>query len=225
MGHSAIYRLLLLAALVAFGGCANVKGIVPSDMNITMTNVVVTQANGVEEGNRFSHELREELRKEFSRAPTGPKRTKLVLEVNGLTYVEAADPKSANRMTSYGTLIDVVTGDRMGEFPLTITANDVGADAQTSYGRATINAELMTKTAAATLDRVYGPARAKKLLEISPSHLPEPYLIRVASPVRLTPKSPDVGTLPKNIVLDVPKEALPEDEKPTVIAAPDLPVQ
>ena len=236
-----ILRNLILLSTLAFLGACNSSGIVPKDMNLSLVNVVVTQSGEVAEGPRFSHELREEISREFSRAHPTTKKARLFVEVRELTYtgLEANKIKKVeNKMITYTRLVDAVTGDRMGEFPMTAISVDAGADVTTIAGREFINSDLIKQMATATLEKIYGKARAKKMTENLPGHVHRPYLIEVENPIQLTSlnnneRSDFAGApiAPQKQIAEAdpepaPKKKLPINAAdPLVIDAPDLPVE
>ena len=233
-------NLILLTTIVFLGACSS-SGIVPKDMNLSLINVVVTQSGEVDESPRFSHELREEISREFSRAQPATKKARLFVEVRELTYKELKENKlkqGENKMITYTRLVDALTGDRMGEFPMTVISVDAGADVTTNAGREYINSDLIQQMAAATLEKVYGKIRAKEMTGKLPRHVRRPYLIKVENPIQLTslnnPKRSNLAGAPiapqKQIAEadpePAPKKKLPINAAdPLVIEAPDLPAE
>ncbi len=232
--------LILLSALVLLGACTS-SGIIPKDMNLSLVNVVVTQSGEVEEGPRFSHELREEISHSFSRAQPTTKKARLFVEVRELNYKELQAAKlkqGENKMITYTRLVDAVTGDRMGEFPLTVISVDAGADVATIAGREFINSDLIKQMATATLEKIYGKTRVKEMTENLPRHVRRPYLIEVENPIQLTSLSntkrsnlAGAPIAPQEQIAEVdpepaPKKKLPINAAdPLVIEAPDLPAE
>ncbi len=236
-----ILRNLILLTTIAFLGACSSSGIVPKDMNLSLINVVVTQSGEVHESPRFSHELREEISREFSRARPTTKKARLFVEVRELTYKEMEEVKlkqGENRMITYTRLVDAVTGDRMGEFPLTVVSIDAGADVTTNAGREFVNSDLIQRMASATLEKIYGKIRAKEMTENLPRHVRRPYLIEVENPIQLTSlnnnrRSNLAGApiAPQKQIAEAdpepaPKKKLPINAAdPLVIEAPDLPAE
>lgn len=228
MGLDRIYRYLILAAALLLGACSS-SGIVPKDMNLSVVNVTVTQSGDVKEGARFLHELGEEIRYEFSKVEQGEKEARIFLEIRELTYKDLKAERykqGQNQMVSYGKLVDAVTGDSMGEFPLKVVADDVDADVKIQMGREYIQSDLIRLMAKAALEKIYGKLRAAKISERFAAHTRQPYLIEVTNPVQLSslPQS-IIGGLPDSVIIDPPTEEATGDNKPKVIEAPQLPVQ
>lgn len=228
MKIDSVKKLLLLAGVLLFGACTS-SGIIPANMNLSLKAVEVTQAPEVSEGSQFSHKLKEEIRYEFSKAEQGSKRAKIILEIRELTYKDSyasAFKKGANMMASFGKLIDVVSGESIGEFPLRVTTASDGVDAENVVGRQHIHSELIQKTAWATLEKIYGKSRATKIGKQYASHKREPYFVQVVNPVRLSSLPVNITNgLPDTVIVE-PQTAVAEgDDLPKVIEAPQIPVQ
>ena len=234
-------NLVLLSTLVFLGACTS-SGLIPKDMSLSLVNVVVTQSGDVEEGPRFSHELREEISREFSRAQPVTKKARLFVEVRELSYkgMETNELKhDKNKMITYTRLVDAVTGDRMGEFPMTVVSIDAGADIATIAGREFVNSDLIQQMATATLEKIYGKIRAKEMAENLPRHFRRPYLIEVENPIQLTslnnsrrsnlagaPIAPRKQIAEAEIKPEPEKKLLPINAAdPLVIEAPVLPAE
>lgn len=210
------------------GACTS-TGIVPSDMKLAVSNVTVTQSGDVSEGSRFSHEMREEIRYEFSRAERGEKEVKLFLEVRELAFLDSEKnlyQQGSNMMATYGRLVDAYTGDAIGEFPLTVKSENGGIDTSSPMGRDYIKSDLIRLTARATLDKIYGKRRAAKIAERLPRHARAPYLVKVSKPIQLVSVNANYPVVvPQPIDIEVVGADGVEIKKPVVIDAPQLPVQ
>ncbi|MCF6320700.1 MAG: hypothetical protein L3J32_02900 [Rhizobiaceae bacterium] len=229
-------KILVIFALLFTTACAS-TGIIPLDMELDVNNVVVTQSEGVEAGNRFSHELREEVRYEFSRAELGTKQARIYLEVNELSFRDLSKrglKQGENRLVSYGRLIDAITGDSMGEFPLTVVSNENASDSVSSFDRENIRSDLIALMARATLDKIYGKKRAAKIVENPALHEREPYLVKMSGPVQLRAATgEELQSVPviiddefsEEVISDVVDQRRNMLQNPKVITAPELPVQ
>lgn len=228
MGLNTIYKYLILSATLLFGACTS-SGIIPADMNLSVVNVTVTQSGEVNEGGRFLHELGEEVRYEFSKAEQGEKEARIFLEVRELTYKDSSlkgYKQGLNQMVTYGRLVDGVTGESMGEFPLKVVSDDVGADASSRMGRERIQSDLTGLMATATLEKIYGKRRAGKISERLAAHERQPYLVKITNPVQLGSLPGYIASsLPASVIFAPPTHEAVGDNKPKVIDAPQLPVQ
>ncbi len=221
-------KLAAFGALAILAAC-NSSGVIPANMNLSLKDVGVTQVGEVAEGKRFSHQLKEEVRYEFSKAEPGTKQAKILLEVRELVYSDSEKNIFGNNkstMVSFGRLIDAATGESMGEFPLKVAALDEGVDASSVSGRTHIQTDLIQKTARATLEKVYGSNRAKTISQQFARHQREPYIVQVINPIQLSSLPSDiVNGLPDSVVIQPPTKAASGDDVPKIIEAPQLPVE
>jgi len=206
-------------------------------MSLAINNVVITQSDGVEAGGRFTHELREEVRYEFSKAEEGDKEARIYLEVRELSFKDlsaAATKQGNNKLVSYGRLVDVITGESMGEFPLTVVSKDRGSDNSSAMGQENVRTDLIQLMARATLDKIYGKKRAAKIVENPALHKREPYLVKMSGPVQLRATAPNglrsdsIGVVDKfseEIISDVVTQRRNTLQEPKVITAPKLLLQ
>ncbi len=214
----AVKSIFLLLAVLTLGACTS-SGVVPKDMNLSVANVVVSQTGSMSESKRFLHELREEIRYEFSRARTSQKRAKLTLELRELAYEDLnffGGIKNHSRMESFGRLEYVANGKQIGEFSVKVSVPNNDTDMGSPHGRAAIRAELLKKMASATLAEVYGKTRAIDISNSFAQYSREPFFVQVAGPISLLRNHAELPT-----DFSIAPEAV---KTPVIIAAPQLPV-
>ena len=238
-------RIYLVLAIVTILGACTSSGIVPAEMNLAVVDVKVTQSGNVNEGVRFSHKVSEEVLYEFSKAESGGKRAKILLDIRELAYRDfdaGMFKKGSNMMASFGRVVDLESGEDLGEFPLKVLANNDGVDAKSTLGKVHIQAELIQKMARAALDKVYGNTRAITIAERFARYKRQPYIVQIVRPLRLsslrTKKDVPVtfsvvgatDDLPDDEMVDEIADVInddggPQNILPKVIEAPQLPVQ
>ncbi len=227
-----LVRICGLAAVVAamsmLGACNASRGIVAHDKELTVARVTVTKTTDVDAGARFVHDLREELRHQASRVPPGGGTASLNVQVRELAYGESGGfGQPGNRMVSHGELVDMATGDHLGEFPVSVKVANADAQIDTRAGRRAIVDELIGLTAERAMDAIYGARRAEEYAANRARHARRPYQPVVARARRPAPrKKVEPEMIADPIPLPLPQDylELPPGEGPLVIEAPELPV-
>ncbi len=241
MNIGLLRNLAFVASLLLTVGCTT-SGIVASDVDLSLGQVKVIQTGQVDEGAKFSHQLQEEIRHEFSRlAPPLNKRRTVSLNLNILKLEHSGERTSGfTRYTSVmagnGSLTDLKTGTKSDDFQLKVFHHD-DKDSTADYsGQRNGHSYLITRMARAMLEKVYGTARAKKMIENPASYVQVPYGARnsmLTSRLLDNPRERQTkglrlsiasGMLPPNFI-GPPTQAAVGKQAPKVIEAPLLPIQ
>ena len=212
--------LLMVGGLLVLGACTS-SGLIPVNVNLALSDVKVVQAGKVRGGAKFSHDLREQIRYEFSRARSKAKYKKnvrLTLEVHEMaarrSIYSGVQKFTGKAIRGFGRLVDASNSQTIGEFALRVNyrTDGKGSNRKTRKSRANINhSKLIKLIARATFEKVYGRSRAAKMTKNHAGHVRRSYN-------KPKPKSIKVASLPKN-----PKKSNAKRRKPTIkVKSPDL---
>jgi hypothetical protein len=149
----------------------------------------------------------------------------LLLEVRG--PVEVAMTKSgpkpdAKRMVGYGWLVDGKTGSAMGEFSLNVAARNA-FDMSGPNQPGDKHRDVIQLMAQATLEKVYGKPRSKKLSGNPTHYIRHPNLPEAVDSVQVGALRPSIDDgLSVSIIRDRRHEQATGEQISTIVAAPDL---
>lgn len=234
-------NIFLMLTLTLLGACST-SGLIASDVDLKLTNVVIKQSEQVREGAEFSHLLREEIFHQFAKTNSFVNEKKAALldiEVKKLRYPgnqTAGSLRKSSIMAGVGVLIDQQSGSQIGTFKMRVSHKDERYSVAGLPGRKFNNSHLIQLMAQEILKKVYGNVRAKLLVDNPSQYVRRPYFrppqTRMSrnhyglgdgnlGELRLTLAD---GVLPPEFI-GPPMEPEVGDGIPKVINAPHLPIQ
>ena len=221
-------RLVLVWILLLPAACST-SGLVPDNVNLSLVDVEVHQIYQANESVRFSHQLAEEIRYEFSRtidnAYKQNRDVRLSMQVQelafgGMEFVGTWPDDS--KMTGIGILVDNASGETIGKFPVRVVSRDGKNNSNFVVFEAGDNeyqrSKLVALIARRAVENVYGKLRARRIAENPPKYIRRAYAEQVSKPIQ-------ISVLPQSLYGPMQTHEATGENKPKIIEAPKLLMQ